>query len=125
MRWRSCSSRDRPCGGVKTERFLTDILAVIGSPVNYDRQGQIVSAELLAKSRLILREQGSGTRRVVESALRKAGIPVTRDNIFMELDSTEAIKSAVEAGLGIGFVPRRAIRRNSNWRRWSRSTSLA
>ena len=29
----------------------------------------------------------------------------------MELDSTEAIKSAVEAGLGVGFVSRRAIQR--------------
>jgi DNA-binding transcriptional LysR family regulator len=29
--------------------------------------------------------------------------------VIMELDSTEAIKSAVEAGLGVGFVSRRAI----------------
>jgi DNA-binding transcriptional LysR family regulator len=29
----------------------------------------------------------------------------------MELDSTEAIKSAVEAGLGVGFVSRRAIQK--------------
>ena len=34
---------------------------------------------------------------------------ITPANLTMELDSTEAIKSAVEAGLGIGFVPRRAI----------------
>jgi DNA-binding transcriptional LysR family regulator len=29
----------------------------------------------------------------------------------MELDSTEAIESAVEAGLGVGFVSRRAIQK--------------
>ena len=29
----------------------------------------------------------------------------------MELDSTEAIKSAVEAGLGVGFISRRAIQK--------------
>jgi len=31
--------------------------------------------------------------------------------VVMELDSTEAIKSAVEAGLGVGFVSRRAIQK--------------
>ncbi len=93
---------------LKTERFLADALAVI-IPANHEWRDQIVSTDMLSKSRLILREQGSGTRRIVEVALRKAGVPVTRANVIMELDSTEAIKSAVEAGLGIGFVPRRAI----------------
>jgi DNA-binding transcriptional LysR family regulator len=94
---------------LKSERFLTDTLAVITSPAN-DESGQgIVPAEVLTRSRLILREQGSGTRHVVEAALRKAGVRISRSNVIMELDSTEAIKSAVEAGLGIGFVPRRAI----------------
>jgi LysR family transcriptional regulator, transcriptional activator of the cysJI operon len=94
---------------LKAERFLTDELAVITSPANDGPEHEIVSAEMLSNSRLILREQGSGTRRVVETALRKAGVRISRANVIMELDSTEAIKSAVEAGLGIGFVPRRAI----------------
>lgn len=94
---------------LKTERFLTDALAVITRAANDGSGREIVPAEMIANSRLILREQGSGTRRVVEAALRKAGIRISRANVIMELDSTEAIKSAVEAGLGIGFVPRRAI----------------
>jgi DNA-binding transcriptional LysR family regulator len=56
-----------------------------------------------------MRERGSGTRRVIEMALERQGIRRNVMRIVMELDSTEAIKSAVEAGLGVGFVSRWAI----------------
>jgi len=56
-----------------------------------------------------MREHGSGSRRVVEIALEKAGLKLKSFKKVMDLDSTEAIKSAVEAGLGIGFVSRWAI----------------
>ena len=46
---------------------------------------------------------------MVESALEKAGLKLKSFQRVMELDSTEAIKSAVEAGLGVGFVSRWAI----------------
>jgi DNA-binding transcriptional LysR family regulator len=42
-------------------------------------------------------------------ALARQGVKLGSLRIVMELDSTEAIKSAVEAGLGIGFVSRWAI----------------
>ncbi len=59
----------------------------------------------------IFREEGSGTRRVVEAALRQAKIPLKKLHIAMELDSTEAIKEVIEAGLGVGFVSARAIQK--------------
>jgi len=93
---------------LRTEQFLADHIAVI-TEGHHPWVGRSISPEQLAKARLILREVGSGTRRVVEAALKQAGIKVSPANLAMELDSTEAIKSAVEAGLGIGFVPRRAI----------------
>jgi DNA-binding transcriptional LysR family regulator len=65
-------------------------------------------AELLATN-LLMREQGSGSRRVVEIALEKAGLRLKSFKNVMDLDSTEAIKSAVEVGLGVGFVSRWAI----------------
>jgi DNA-binding transcriptional LysR family regulator len=67
--------------------------------------------EDLAAADLVMREEGSGTRRVVENALKAAGLPRKSARIVMELDSTEAIKSAVESGLGIGFVSERAIQK--------------
>ena len=64
--------------------------------------------QILACS-LLMREQGSGSRRVVETALEKSGFKLKAFKSVMDLDSTEAIKSSVEAGLGIGFVSRWAI----------------
>jgi len=45
----------------------------------------------LASSAFLLREHGSGSRRVVESALEKAGLKSKSFKRLMELDSTEAI----------------------------------
>ncbi|MGL4991917.1 MAG: LysR substrate-binding domain-containing protein [Sarcina sp.] len=54
------------------------------------------------KLSLIMREEGSGTRDIVESTLRINQIDY---NILMELGSTEAILKVVEVGLGIACVP--------------------
>jgi DNA-binding transcriptional LysR family regulator len=91
---------------VRTEPFMEDELVLIAPPqFEFDR----VSREQLASASLLMREQGSGSRRVVETALEKAGIKLKAFKSVMNLDSTEAIKSAVEAGLGLGFVSRWAI----------------
>ena len=96
-------ARDR---GIRTEPFMQDELVLITPPAfEFDR----LSREQLLASSLLMREQGSGSRRVVEMALEKAGLKLKAFEKVMNLDSTEAIKSAVEAGLGIGFVSRWAI----------------
>ena len=69
----------------------------------------LIFRDQLLSANLLMREQGSGSRRVVETALEKAGIKLKAFKSVMDLDSTEAIKSAVEAGLGVGFVSRWAI----------------
>ncbi len=97
-------------GGVSTELFLADEIVMI-LPAQHEWTGRAVSLDQLASEAMIFREQGSGTRRVVETALRKAKIPLKKLRIAMELDSTEAIKAAVEAGLGVGFVSARAIQK--------------
>jgi DNA-binding transcriptional LysR family regulator len=58
-----------------------------------------------------MRERGSGSRYVVERALQKAGLRLGGLRIVMELDSTEAILSCVEEGLGVGFVSQWAVLR--------------
>ena len=92
--------------GVRTEPFMEDELVLI-TPPGFDSNrlspAQFVSANML------IREQGSGSRRVVELALERADFKLKAFKKVMELDSTEAIKSAVEAGLGVGFVSRWAI----------------
>jgi len=96
--------------GVRAELFLADEIVLI-LPAQHEWTGQAISLDQLAAETMIFREQGSGTRRVVEAALRKAQVPLKKLHISMELDSTEAIKAVVEAGLGVGFVSARAIQK--------------
>jgi len=82
-----------------------EMVLIAPADFEFDR----LTREQLVSSSLLMREQGSGSRRVVETALEKAGCRLKSFRRVMNLDSTEAIKSAVEAGLGIGFVSRWAI----------------
>jgi DNA-binding transcriptional LysR family regulator len=63
--------------------------------------GRTVAWRQVSSEVLLVREGGSGTREVVSQALAAAGFDAPRT---MELGSTEAIKQAVAAGLGLGFV---------------------
>jgi DNA-binding transcriptional LysR family regulator len=58
----------------------------------------------LAETPYISREAGSGTREVIDQYFRDHGMPPEDLNIVMELGSREAIKGAVEAGLGVAIV---------------------
>jgi DNA-binding transcriptional LysR family regulator len=96
-------SRER---GVRTEPFMEDELVLI-TPRSYESD-QLSRAQFV-QSNLLMREHGSGTRHVIEKALERAGFKLKSFGKVMDLDSTEAIKSAVEAGLGVAFVSRWAI----------------
>jgi len=96
-------ARDR---GIRAEPFMQDELVLITPPAF---EADHLSRDQFVASRLLMREHGSGSRHVVEIALEKAGFKLKSFKNVMNLDSTEAIKSAVEAGLGIGFVSRWAI----------------
>jgi DNA-binding transcriptional LysR family regulator len=96
---------------VKTERMMRDEMVLIASP-NHAwavRKGGTIAPDELARVPLLVRERGSGSRRVVERALKSVGLPLRSLQVAMELDSTEAIISGVEAELGVGFVSRSAI----------------
>ena len=58
----------------------------------------------------VLREQGSGTRRVMEEELVSRGLDPGAMRIVMELGSTGAVKSAVEAGLGITIISTSSVK---------------
>jgi DNA-binding transcriptional LysR family regulator len=94
---------------VKTEPFLEDELVLIASTAHELAERKVISCSDLPSIPLLMRERGSGSRHVIEMALERQGIKRSALQIVMELDSTEAIKSAVEAGMGAGFVSRWAI----------------
>ncbi len=94
---------------VKTRRMIQDEMVLIVNPAHPWGQLGAVAPRELVNAPMLLRERGSGSRRVVERALKQAGLPLRSLKVAMELDSTEAIISGVEAGLGVGFVSRFAI----------------
>ena len=86
---------------------LADELILIVSPRHrWAGRREVVPAHL-ADEPLLVREEGSATRRVTERALDQAGI---RWRVSMELGHTEAIKQAVMAGLGVAFISVHAVR---------------
>ena len=94
---------------VKTERMVRDEMVLIVSPNHAWAKAGAIGPEDLANVPLLLRERGSGSRRVVERALKQVGLPLRSLKVAMELDTTEAIISGVEAELGVGFVSRWAV----------------
>jgi molybdate transport repressor ModE-like protein len=92
--------------GVRAEPFLDDELVGIAVPGRVKlRRGKAPLSEL-ARWTLLVREQGSSTRAVAERHLVRAGYrPANR----WELDSNEAIKRSVAAGLGVGFLSKLVV----------------
>lgn len=60
-----------------------------------------VSVEDLAEQRFVMREAGSATRRVLEAWLSHQGLEA---KVALEVDSPEAVKAMVAAGLGVAAI---------------------
>ncbi len=91
------------------EPFMEDHMVLV-VPASHEWAGQEIEVAMLQQEPLLMREFGSGSRRVIEQALAAAGVKAKDLQISMELDSTEGLLSAVEAGLGVTFVSRWAVR---------------
>lgn len=88
------------------EEFLTDDLVLIVAPTHRFARRPSVLAEELKDEVFIVRERGSGTREIVEEEFARVGVALRQG---MELGSTEAIKQAVAADLGVSVISRHAI----------------
>lgn len=93
---------------VHAEPWMEDELAILCSPhhplaVDHQR----VKLKALREASWLLREPGSGTREAVEQALRPHLVQLSED---LQVGSTEAIKHAVAAGLGLTCLSLTAAR---------------
>ncbi len=68
-----------------------------------------ISIEDVRKYRYISREEGSGSRSVIDNYIREQGLSYSDLNVVMELGSPEAVKMAVESDVGIAIVSRTTI----------------
>jgi DNA-binding transcriptional LysR family regulator len=91
---------------LSVETLIADEMVGIAAPSHPALAQLPLRAAALRDLPLLMREQGSGSREVIEAALRKRDLSVTP---VMSLGSTEAIKNAVVHGLGIAIVSRLTV----------------
>ena len=96
-----------PWDKLETIPFLTDELVVLCPADDPAAEKGVITLEQLSQARLLLREEGSGTRELIDSVMRVEGCTL---HPVWESISTGAILSAVRAGLGLTILPERLAR---------------
>ncbi len=91
---------------MRAEEFMENPLVVIASPLHPLAHTKKIHPRKLASEVFLLREQGSGTRGVVERFFKSHKLALPK---HMEMDTNEAIKQSVQAGIGIGIISRHGI----------------
>jgi DNA-binding transcriptional LysR family regulator len=94
---------------LKIEIFGEDELTLIVRPDHRWAEKTELRAAELVQEPILLREVGSGMRKFVEDYLEKNGVLRQQLRTLIDMNSTEGILAAVEAGLGVGFVPCAAL----------------
>jgi DNA-binding transcriptional LysR family regulator len=89
--------------------LLEDELEIVAAASHRFASMNEIPLDDLASEPLVVREIGSGTRRVSEERLQAAGLQLERLHITAVLTGIEAIKAAVEAGLGVTIVSRATL----------------
>jgi DNA-binding transcriptional LysR family regulator len=99
---------DLPPGTAVTPWHEDEIVAIVpnGHALGVPSARE-VSLVVLSGEALVLREDGSGVRQIVERAFARAGLPM---RVALEIAGVEGVKEAVRAGMGIGFVSAMSMR---------------
>jgi DNA-binding transcriptional LysR family regulator len=100
---------------IVVEKLISDELLLIVPPHHPWSKRKEVSISELIEEPFILREAGSGTRQTIEKFLVRHGITPQSMKVSMVLGSTEAIKAAVENGLGVSIISRWAARKENKY----------
>jgi len=99
-------------GRLVAEVLGPDRLILVASPRLYPCQKEVHGFSELCKLPFIVRERGSGTQEMVEKWLReKARLNLHQLNVVACFGSSEAVKEAVLAGVGVSFLSHRAVTR--------------
>ena len=92
--------------GLRRQPYRSDeLVLVVAAAHPWAREG-LTDLMGLAEEPFILRERGSSTRENAEALLGRVGVA---PRVVMEWESTEAIKKAVEAGLGVSILSAHAV----------------
>lgn len=88
------------------QSFMQNPLVVIAAPTHPLLKISNIKPAQLARETFLLREQGSGTRDVMERFFASHHLAMPSN---MEMDTNEAIKQSVQAGMGLGIISLHSI----------------
>lgn len=90
--------------------FYKDELVVIAPNTEKFKKLQQEATDIrwILHESVIMREEGSGTRKEAEKQLRKIGIDIGKLNIVASMENQEAIKKSVENGMGVSIISKLA-----------------
>jgi DNA-binding transcriptional LysR family regulator len=86
-----------------------ELVVIVPADHPWARRAAVDLASLM-KEPFLVRERGSGSREALERALRDHGVELSAFRLAGEMGSTQAVKQAVRAGVGVSLVSRRAVR---------------
>jgi DNA-binding transcriptional LysR family regulator len=92
--------------GVDAIPFMDNPLVIIAPPDHRLAKLKVIALKQIEKEIFLTREPGSGTRGAMQRFCRQHKLKLTTG---MEMGSLEGIKQSVQAGLGLGLVPKGAI----------------
>jgi len=101
-------ARPAPRTLVARELMADELVVVVPADHPWSGTGQVRLADV-EQEPLLVRERGSGSRETLERGLAEAGTGLARFRVVGELGSTQAIKQAVRAGVGVALISRRAV----------------
>jgi len=90
------------------ELMADELVVVVPAEHAWARRETVTLAEVQVEP-MVVRERGSGSRQALERALDAGGTSLAAFRVVGEMGSTQAIKQAVRAGVGISLISRRAV----------------
>jgi DNA-binding transcriptional LysR family regulator len=97
------------------DRLFDDELVLAVSPDHHWAGVSAIKVEQLSEAPFIIREQGSGTRMMMLEILEQSGFDTQKLNVMAEMGSTDAIRQAIKAKVGVSILSRRAIADDLNF----------
>ncbi len=94
---------------LSAQPLASDELVLVAAKSHPLAKQKRVTLDHLRGQAIIVREPGSGSRHCVEEALETHGMSISEMTVAMEVNSNEAIRAAVERGVGVAFLSSLAV----------------
>ncbi len=96
-------------GRIEYRQFAKDEMVLVVPPTHPWASRRVVALKELPSQPFLIRERGSGTRKMMEQALERHKLSIGAFKVIGEMGSNEAIRQAVKAGGGIAIISKLAV----------------